>query len=1452
MNLKISCLVFFLFFSFSAWPEGKNYYDILGVSRTATQEQIKTAYRELARKWHPDRHPEPEDNRRATEKFQEINRAYETLKSPLERRRYDQFGHETWTSSSETQTRDFYSEAFTDVFNRTDNVSSRPISQKSVYLFKKLTLLQNSKAANERDFTLSDALLRRLLAEFKISDFNTAKRKKTRERILQAVASYSQEVKNIIGLSEIEEKKEEYLKQSLRKFITEVENRYLVEEITSRERQAIELFYQFSFFNQSLNDFLAKQKRKLELLQKEQEEQLTKEEKQELDRFQKEERKDLRVFRKILSSLALPGQTHHEFLLRNYLDAFKNSLFNEKFGEKLLTVETHSAQQRFYMEDREIIKALKNVKTSFDNIHYENLRSMSNPFKLNFLKSFPVQFIIFQAAIGASLYRQSITDPYFYGAERNPELLSETMKHTLTPTGVASFFIFVAVSQQMNYRLYGLGRLLDGKSLAGAGKLGRAIAPGAGLGLGFFVSVLFDELIRDPHLVKCAKSLYKEAPAELTRDHISPCESFYNNWSRSEKWMHYGVDIITLIGAGVLSHKFLTAVLNGVRLTAWGSNLLIGLTRTVGLRITGWAGFFVHMFFFMEFHKLLDVLIGQPLKEQLSAGSVKNSLVELTEYLNQDLNAISSLGAYLQNNQGVELEEYLSEQFKKSTAGIKALGVKFQGWANIAGQTYNQSAGLWMQNINKLLSPYEASSLLLKDLFISAQFVYNSDISMAQNWDSQQEVTEDNREYWYRLNRGSWFDSRIIEFNKESYQEKHCPQVSEELPFWNNFCSHSEGFFGSEEFSEEFNGYLFRETAELIYRHLKSISLEKSYEINPIHYVGLGEDELFSSDPQYSLKELNYEIVKYPNQEIKRLSYDKEFELSRQLIKAGLDWESSLLSLGADQISELKSSLCAGYFPDYKTNPESEELYLYCYNSSSYLTEIKDLCHSWYPDDPGVYEQCIELFHSTERELQWNFGLKLLSAGIYLLKDIIFKLDERGPIEISFLEGNPVISDIWIVQPIFDLLESMKVYKKGEQKFLLTQENFIRQKNQLETDQEKDMLETQFELTNPYVLLKNMVCSTKKQSIDSECVHNRYYYCGSYQDIEGFLFSSEKFFPSNSLLLYDFSSHQYQLIDKICEENSLRENSQIHSFLFEIPSQLEGKNYENLYLALEDLLKNYSSTHELNQAFKNLSQDQLDRIGGKISYDLDLVTESYYKKIIEPESSVHKASSLPEFLDYYNQYRRLMDIRSFTGGFKGLEISIFQVNYWLETLKRLLLTGEQTQLNRVFDTFIKNFTERIPFHFNRAEFEIMQREVLSLLQSYNDTFRQDQGPYLTVPDRELVEEISKSTDRKASLLSILKQEYAYSSYPLMLSPDVLLSHVLAHSIPDWDNLAQISMIQQEQIFQAKEWEKLIYSVLSELNKSLSNFFTQLYPLQLKESFEDTVADFQDNEIIGRP
>ncbi len=68
----------------------KDYYGILGVSRNASDTEIKKAYRKLAMQYHPDRNPGKE--KWANEKFKEINEAYGVLGDPQKRKQYDQFG----------------------------------------------------------------------------------------------------------------------------------------------------------------------------------------------------------------------------------------------------------------------------------------------------------------------------------------------------------------------------------------------------------------------------------------------------------------------------------------------------------------------------------------------------------------------------------------------------------------------------------------------------------------------------------------------------------------------------------------------------------------------------------------------------------------------------------------------------------------------------------------------------------------------------------------------------------------------------------------------------------------------------------------------------------------------------------------------------------------------------------------------------------------------------------------------------------------------------------------------------------------------------------------------------------------------------------------------------------------------------------------------------------------
>src|ERR671927_1775314 len=70
----------------------RDYYEVLGASRSATEDQIKAAYRKLARKFHPDLNP---GNKAAEERFKELQEAYDVLSDAEKRKLYDQYG-ENW------------------------------------------------------------------------------------------------------------------------------------------------------------------------------------------------------------------------------------------------------------------------------------------------------------------------------------------------------------------------------------------------------------------------------------------------------------------------------------------------------------------------------------------------------------------------------------------------------------------------------------------------------------------------------------------------------------------------------------------------------------------------------------------------------------------------------------------------------------------------------------------------------------------------------------------------------------------------------------------------------------------------------------------------------------------------------------------------------------------------------------------------------------------------------------------------------------------------------------------------------------------------------------------------------------------------------------------------------------------------------------------------------------
>jgi molecular chaperone DnaJ len=92
----------------------RDYYEVLGVSRGATAEDLKRAFRKLAMQFHPDRNP---DNPTAAERFKECSEAYEVLSDPDKRRSYDMFGHAGVTAGAGSGFGGFEGFGFGDIFD---------------------------------------------------------------------------------------------------------------------------------------------------------------------------------------------------------------------------------------------------------------------------------------------------------------------------------------------------------------------------------------------------------------------------------------------------------------------------------------------------------------------------------------------------------------------------------------------------------------------------------------------------------------------------------------------------------------------------------------------------------------------------------------------------------------------------------------------------------------------------------------------------------------------------------------------------------------------------------------------------------------------------------------------------------------------------------------------------------------------------------------------------------------------------------------------------------------------------------------------------------------------------------------------------------------------------------------------------------------------------------------
>ena len=1057
-------------------------------------------------------------------------------------------------------------------------------------------------------------------------------------------------------------------------FIDGIEERYIAQNITGKERKAMELFHRFSFLNQSPENFSKNQNQYLELLQKQiNQEQLTKTEKKELHDFEKQNRKDTKIFRQILSKLELPGFVHHEFLLRSYLDGLKNSLLNNTLSEKRATI---------YIEDKKLIEVLRQIKHNFDNTHYQNLKAGANPLSVHFLKNFPGQFILFQAAIGASIFRQALTDPLFYGAERNPELFWEEMNRSLSPQGVVGITMFLVLAQQFNYRLYNLGRLVDGKSIKTplgkvvfSGKLlGRAIAPGGSMAAAYLISSQFVEAAFDENIHECTEQLLSGNDSEEA--YMGPCEKAYIHWLASGKLNHLLVDMATLLGSGWFSTKLTQYALVAIRSTAAGSSIILSTAKFIGLRASSWIGFFINIYFFTELNQIFDEKIGRPIKEHFSAVGVQDTLTTLTNLFEKRISALSFPGAD---------EKMLSSIFGSTVEIIKELGYEFQQWAMIKAQFYRLSANMWNRQLNKFFLPYEGSSQLLKDIFTLSHFKHGLEVnSIKRDWDYYENIKQDNIWMWMDFNTAMFFDLPLFQEKREFLENEYCRYIDDSSSLWHEFCKSSKesSNFRIEDQPSEI---LFDETAFLIYQDLSIVKLPENIKnMDFMNYIGRDLNEMFSSDPNYF---------------VQKLSQLEKLQLSRALIKQAFFPEENFFP---SEISNFTETICFNRFPNHKTD-EGQAL---------------------------RYNNCLSNNLSQE-ELDWKLSNKFLTAGIYLLKELLDQIPSKSdtfspdlnPLNpVSVGDSEEEIYDFLRthVAPVADLL---KVYKKGERLFLTTEEYFSVLENS-ESDEAEGLKEVSSLSHDKYQFIQNLLCE------------------GDENDDEDNLFVAPQFFPVSEILIYDLHYKEFTNIDSICNssielfESPERQRNKFHSMLFDWPVQIGDRNYENLYIALENFLRtNYLSSKQLIENFQEISQNKVGTIGNRLLNDLETLTNNYYKEMINFDSEIDHTSNLQHFSQYYHEEAILFDINSFKGGLKGLEIPLFQVHYWMNTLKKVLALGETKGFNHEFFDDWEGFDEKA--------FEGTQLEVLSLLQHYHDSYKKELGPYISFPDQTIMEECTE-------------------------------------------------------------------------------------------------------------
>lgn len=1064
------------------------------------------------------------------------------------------------------------------------------------------------------------------------------------------------------------------------------------------------------------------------------------------------ERQALAYFHEILASDKL---THREIvLLRKSLEAVGTptaKYSDDMLRMNLMGLEVFQEEARHKkVNEKKAIEALRALRNQFDLTHYEQLKE-STKFK-NSLKNFTPQFIMFQAALGFTIYRQYVTDPFVYGASKTPEPLS-TFAEGLTGLGVVSFFIFITVMQSTQKQLYRLGMKWNSKTL-------KSMSPFVGLGTGFFVSHVFDELTQDVNLHQCVKSLV----ADESEDHllVTPCESSYMKWIKNSKWKEYGLDILAMMSSSWISHKIIASVVSLMRASAKGSAILSQIIAKVGPRVTGFFGFFVSLVSFMEVHKVLDAYVVQPLKVDVVVSKMRSTIEDFTE---------DNKEKYFANR-----DDFIED--------IQYIGHQFSHWPEIRGMNYQPVFYSWKNKTDKTTVTYEAIEKVLSYLFSKSQTL--DEIKKAH----KREIQEENKKRDELLSKSPEAKHPAIDEEYDINQEL----IEEEHKF---FLKSSIDFIGINQ-----NIYNKREQTylDIICPYLEDKNIKNEFEF----YASKDDDDgwlflcanrdqereevtAYGAEGSYRLEGLVHNLTP-----LLLAALEKEFPLigknqylSTEEVRAYLSEEPNQLfspKMSIDNLDQgqkilLAKTLLAAYNRDI---------------DSPYSSQAEIKMKQWVCASEGLSDmECLQESVSKESlalvlVIDLRLRTKALAAGLYVFKDFAskafpglyaYKANTAKHTYSSTVSNHDYKLSEQEFYRLSFVLEFMDTYRQGE-KFFSQEERKI---YQLNDSQGQNIY---------YGIFYNLICGDSEGDISSD---------GN--------FSAPQMFPELASVCRAMdSSFSYM-------NPSLWRVSEQRKTLFHRPVLVNGEKYSSIFAALgASIGKRFSSEKELLKAFHSQSEPTIQEGTQGIVDSLYNITENYMKpQLLNSSPEVLNKTQCEEIKSYYSLQN--------TDEFKGLEIFIFQVNFWLDQIYKM-----KKHENEI------NFDE-IAFHKNNCR-------ILKLMKSYHDLHAQGQK-ILPLSPKDLVD-LNFTTN---PLSEFEGQEFLSTFIPREFLVMSMLDTTYSHWDKYWgtDNRVFINGLSENYVVNLEDQDRAAYSLIVEFNRSLGNFYEHLKLLGMKKGFEEVIS-----------